>query len=293
MLRSARQLSKLTYRARALQVIESTRDNCASKEQIARIASLGWLAGGGDGSPAGRVFLMTQTQNDAPKLLESLYRRAYILSEQDSKPVRITKRGLEIYTKSIRGIAYGLWSNSISQAEFVTAFTSATNRGLGRAWREGAAEFGIAPDELTAAERSEIESEIGAQGQFINRLSTDIKRGDRITGGKWGQFKDRINSAWSNTYNNLKNRGMLLAGKNQKMEWVLHLAHFTEDPCEDCLIMNGRVYRQGTWRNARVFPQSRDLKCNGYNCGCDFRAAPDKPLNKGRPPKLFHQRGGR
>lgn len=259
--------------------------------EIFHAANLGWIAGGGDGNVP-EIIMKLPGEHKGAALLESLYRRAYILSEQDSKPVRITKRGLEIYTKSIRGIAYGLWSNSISQAEFVTAFTSATNRGLGRAWREGAAEFGIAPDELTAAERSEIESEIGAQGQFINRLSTDIKRGDRITGGKWGQFKDRINSAWSNTYNNLKNRGMLLAGKNQKMEWVLHLAHFTEDPCEDCLIMNGRVYRQETWRNARVFPQSRNLKCNGFQCGCLFRAAPDKSLNKGRPPKLFHQRGG-
>ena len=276
-------LESATPSARASVLLRS--EAPTSPEVLAR---LGWQAGRGIGLPPPNVYRIPG-ELTGRGLLEGAYWRAFILAEQESKPRRITKHGLANYTQSLRRTAYALWIGAITMGEFSSDFLDSMARGLSRAWREGAAEFGIAPDELNSQERLKLELLIAENIPFINPLGADILAGKKGV-GKWGPFKDRINRAWANRYNQMRNQGALLAAKNQKMEWVLHLAHFTKEPCEDCLKMNGRVYRREVWLKAQVFPQSRDLKCNGVNCGCKFRAAPDARINKGRPPKLFHQK---
>lgn len=284
-----RRLSEATYRARAQAVMERVRETGALDP--IPVAKLGWRAGGGKGWPPGDVYALPVEQHGAD-LLESIYFRAYFLAlreQPDTRVRRITKRGLEDYAQSLRRPAYALWAGAISLAEFVSTFTDAMARGLGRAWREGAAEFGIAPAELTQAERMELELAIGKNLPFINKLGSEILQKPRGV-GKWGPFKDRINRTWSNRYNELYNQGMLMAGKNQKLMWTLHKKRFTKEPCTDCLMLNGKVYRRETWLKHEVYPQSPNLKCGGYNCGCGWTAVPGAQMNKGRPPKLHGQR---
>lgn len=277
-------LESATPSARAALLLRS------DEPDVGALGRLGWQAGLGVGPPPDAVYRLPIAQT-GHALYEAVYWRAFILAEQESKPRRITKHGLADYTQSLRRPAYALWIGAISMSEFSSDFLDSMARGLSRAWREGAAEFGIAPDELNSQERLKLELLIAENIPFINPLGADILAGQKGV-GKWGPFKDRINRAWSNRYNQMRNQGALLAAANQKMEWVLHGLRFTKEPCVDCLAQNGRVYRRETWLKADVFPQSPNLKCKGYNCGCAFRPAPDAKINKGRPPKLEGQRGG-
>jgi len=266
---------------------------CSDKPDVETLSALGWQAGLGIGAPPPPTYRLPVTSRalTGRVLYEAYYWRAYLLAAAGDKPVRITKGGFDAFTRDLRNVAYGLWVGATSRAEFRRDFEFTLQGGLGRAWREGAAEFGIAPNELTGEERQKLEDGIRDNFQYINPLATDILANIRGV-GKWGPFKDRINRAWANRYNQMRTQGALLAAKNQKMEWVLHGKHFTKEPCVDCLAQNGRVYRRETWLKAQVFPQSRELECKGYNCGCSFRPAPDAKLARGRPPKLAGQRGG-
>lgn len=281
-----------------LRLIESaTPSACAARllrtgnPNAGALSALGWQAGLGIGTPPAHVYRLPVTSLTGRALYEAYYWRAYLLAARDDRPVRITKGGFDAFTRDLRNTAYGLWIGAISRAEFRRDFEFVIQGGLGRAWREGAAEFGIAPNELTGEERQQLEDSIRDNFQYIGSLAVDIIANKRGI-GKWGPFQDRINRAWANRYNEMRNQGALLAAKNQKMEWVLHLRHFTKVPCSDCLAQNGRVYRRETWLKAKVFPQSRQLECKGFNCGCGFRPAPEARINKGRPPRLAGQRGG-
>lgn len=256
---------------RVLRLIESATPSARAgrllrtdKPDVGALSALGWQAGLGIGTPPAHVYRLPVTSLTGRALYEAYYWRAYLLAARDDKPIRITKGGFADFTRNLRGIAYGLWVGSISRAEFTTFFQGALEHGLGRAWREGAAEFGIAPNELTGEERQRLEDSIKDNFQYISPLAIDIIANKRGV-GKWGPFKGRINRAWANRYNQMRNQGALLAAKNQKMEWVLHLRHFTKIPCSDCLAQNGRVYRRETWLKAKVFPQSRQLECKGFN----------------------------
>ncbi|MCK4958401.1 MAG: hypothetical protein KAT00_03355 [Planctomycetes bacterium] len=278
-----RVLESATPSARANALLHS--EAPTSPEVLAR---LGWQAGRGIGLPPPNAYQIPG-ELTGRGLLEGAYWRAFILAEQESKPRKITKHGLADYTQSLRRPAYALWKGAISLAEFATTFIAALHRGLSRAWREGASEFGIAPDELNSQERMKLELAIAENLQYINPFGADIIAGKKGI-SKWAPFKDRINRVWANRYNQMRNQGALLAAANQKMEWVLHLRHFTKEPCKDCLNLNGRVYRRETWLKAQVFPQSRDLECQGFWCGCGFRPAPEARVNRGRPPKLTGQK---
>jgi hypothetical protein len=229
-----------------------------------RMVALGWRAGGGEGLAPGKAYALP-VQRRGADLLEALYFRAFIIAQEqpDTRVAQITKRGLEDYLQSLRRPAYALWMGAISLAEFVTTFTAALHRGLSRAWREGAAEFGIAPIELTSQERLRLELEIGKNLPHINTLGAAITQAPKGV-GKWTPHKDRINRNWGNRYNHLYNLGMLMAGKNQKLMWTLHKKRFTKEPCKDCLMLNGMVYRRETWLKHDIYPQSPDLECGGF-----------------------------
>ena len=42
----------------------------------------------------------------------------------------------------------------------------------------------------------------------------------------------------------------------------------TEEPCSDCLALDGQVKTLREWEAAGIEPQSPDLECGGWNCQC-------------------------
>lgn len=55
--------------------------------------------------------------------------------------------------------------------------------------------------------------------------------------------------------------------------------------CDDCLNLHGRVYRASVWDRYGIAPQSPQLACGGWRCGCRF-VVTDDPVTPGRPPNI-------
>lgn len=201
---------------------------------------------------------------------------------------RITKRGKENYERELFRNVHSLWAGKLTTGQFIADMTSTVERGLGRAWHEGAAECGIGPDELSQQEITELQQLIFDQLMHIQAFADRIAKANQVTGGKLAPFKHQV-SVWANRYDELRAQGQLRACADKKLEWVLNLKRITKKHCVDCLNMHGRVYRASVWRRNNVHPQSRNLACGGWQCGCGFRTT-DKPITRGRVPKLQGQR---
>lgn len=230
--------------------------------------------------------LLSEVRRVAKALTESVL----ALAEQGHHGTR--KHGKADYTQSVRRPVAALWRGSIVRADFDSTMYAVVDRGLGRAWREGIAEFGFTEADLSAEEVIRLQMAVARYFPHIDRLAERVEQNSRAEGGKLTPLFAHVNTVWGNQYGELYNLGMMLAGADQKMEWVLNLKRMTKVHCEDCLKQAGRVYRASTWARYDVRPQSPALACCGdwgNGCGCGFRKAPGKPVTPGRPPKLSGQ----
>ena len=193
------------------------------------------------------------------------------------------------YAKTMRGIARQVW-----RGERINAFPlmwGAVGQGIVQAWAQGAASCGVSEEELTNDERVRREMIIIEQRNhilpFLTWVHTHRRDGDNKL--PWRSINSRA-AMWGNAWNKAYNEGKARACANQKLEWVLHGRRVTKEPCRDCKKLNGRIYRASTWAKWQIFPQSFQLACKGFNCGCAFKdAEPDERVNRGRPPKLSGQ----
>lgn len=80
----------------------------------------------------------------------------------------------------------------------------------------------------------------------------------------------------------------LFRRRRLKLMWRVGVA----EHCRDCLNLDKRVYYADAWREASergIFPRSRALACNGYNCKCDlFVVGEEVPVTRGAIPKLVN-----
>lgn len=197
-------------------------------------------------------------------------------------------RDATLYTKEIRGIARMVWQGKAVDA--TRAMWGTVSIGLNAAWNKGAASCGILPGDLTMDEVIRRDMIIIQQRGYIAEFLTWVYTHRRDGPSKllWRQIQPRVNM-WGNAWNRSFNEAKVRACANQPTRWVLHGRHRTKQPCSDCLKMNGRVYRASVWSKHNIFPQSPNLACKGFNCGCMFFAAPGAKLNKGKPPRLSGQ----
>lgn len=185
------------------------------------------------------------------------------------------------YRAGIASLVRGLWSGTYSIGEFISSMELATGNGLTRAWNEGAAVMGIYPDEFTQEEINIRDSDILIQYQYIVTFAQYIELHSKANKGKLGALQYRVNM-WANSYRSFMNKSKSIVGGNRKLKWVLGS---TDEHCEDCAKLAGRVYRRATWEKWNIRPQSHDLACRGYNCKCNLEPTND-PANKGKPPRL-------
>lgn len=199
-----------------------------------------------------------------------------------------TLSGAATYSKIIRGIARQVWQGK--QLDAFSLMWDTVTDGMTAAWSQGAATCGISPDDFTLEERVRRDSLINEQrGHIFLFLEwVNTHRRDGPNKKLWRQILPRTNT-WGNAFNKSFNEGQARACANQPLRWVLHGRRITKKPCKDCLKLNDRIYRASIWAKNRIFPQSFDLACSGFNCGCMFVAAPGAKLNKGKPPKLAKQ----
>ncbi len=191
--------------------------------------------------------------------------------------------GVDAYAKSLRDAVRGLWANQFDRGVFGEAVFSAIARHLEIAWREGAAECGIRPDERTKGEQSALGNFIEGQIVFVPRLGVFIEENSRANGRLLRLSLKRL-PPWVNRWNEVKAIASTMSCANQKFVWLLGDA----EHCKTCLKLNGRVMRGSRWDELDVHPQDTrpgKLCCNGFECKCGRRPT-DKRATPGRLPRL-------
>jgi len=196
-------------------------------------------------------------------------------------------RAADNYYAGIRAATRGLWTGALSYDQFFDAMDATIRRGLPQAWHEGAQECGIAPSELSSAEKVGLQQAIVSELNYIDGFATAIEAGSKANGGKLEPLMSRAD-LWVARYNDVTNRARVKACADKKLMWVWNPR---KEHCADCARLNGRVYRASTWDRYGLRPQSPDLECKGFKCGCSF-APTDESCTPGRPPSLVGGAGG-
>ena len=176
-------------------------------------------------------------------------------------------------------LAVDFYRGQIGYAEFFISMEDAVTRYLTQAWHEGARIMGILPDEMSTTEREELDAQIANDHSFIGGLADAIAmlHTDQAPSGK--TITQRLDY-WSAAYVRVRERAKIIAGQDQKLEWVLGPA----EHCPDCLRLAGKVKRASLWRKYNYSPKSHNLACR-QNCKCEL-VVTDKPLSRGPLPKV-------
>lgn len=185
------------------------------------------------------------------------------------------------YGRALRGAVRGYWRGDIDYTGFYEAMMSAIRRYLRLAWQEGAQECGIAPDELSEAEKAALEQATYSEMAYIDGLARAIEGGSKAQGGKLGPLLVRT-QMWENRYRDVMNRAKSMACADRKLKWVVHPE---KEHCSSCLKLDGKVKRASFWYERGIRPQMPELECGGWRCGCEF-VVTDEPLSRGPLPSI-------
>lgn len=200
----------------------------------------------------------------------------------------MASRGQRTYRSGIRSAVRGLWTGALDESQYFETMEVTIRRGLTAAYLEGARKCGtLNIGELSAEMRLELQGVILDELSRAPAFGVDIVAGSKVNGGKLTPLFTRA-ELWVTRYTDVVSRGQVAACGDRKLEWVLHLIHFTADPCRSCLKLDGKVKRASFWQKMGVRPQNPvnpSLECEGWRCGCGFRET-DEPLSRGPLPGL-------
>ncbi len=183
-------------------------------------------------------------------------------------------RGMYYYGLEIRRLVRALWKSIIGVDEFISLMSILVERGFAQAWHDGIATCGFKPQDMSISEQARLQSEISTEINYISNFAQAIRDGDQISGGKLGPLIMR-SQMWTLRYAYIFDLARTFVCGDLKLKWVIG-AHIKEH-CDDCLMLNGKVYRASEWRARDVSPKMHRLKCGGYRCGCAF-VPTDEPV---------------
>lgn len=192
--------------------------------------------------------------------------------------------GIDTYRRNLRSSVRGLWQGVLTTRQTRSAFNATLDRGLSRAWLEGAKECGISEDELTQDELIARDEAIENQKEFVSGFLAVIRENSRANKGKLTPLFTRLN-LWVTRYEEIKSTAKAMACKDQKLEWVLNPR---KENCLSCRRLDGKVKRGSFWESSGILPRKPDapyLICGGWDCGCSLDPT-NKPVSRGPLPKL-------
>lgn len=199
----------------------------------------------------------------------------------DARIAHALKAGTADFHAGIRAGIRGLWLGELTRFGFIETMEASIRRGFRAAWLEGAATCGISARELTSAERAAIEQAVNAQLPHLPGFADTIEAGSKENDGKLQPLFSR-GELWANRFLEVRTQAQLSACADKKFEWEWDSK---KEHCIDCAAQNGRVHRGSVWAAANVRPQSANLACQGFDCGC--RLVPTtRRASPGRPPRL-------
>lgn len=182
---------------------------------------------------------------------------------------------------SVRAAAKGYWSGQTDFFSFVNTLISAVLRGYEQAWREGAAVYGVQPEDRTAEEQQVLDGMINQAQSRVTAFADFVAQRTKALGGYWRDVLPRA-ELWTEQYEAVRARAQAMASQDQKEQWLLGA---TEKHCIDCAGVANRVYRGSVWNKYGWYPKSTALACHGFYCDCR-REQTDLPITKGHPPTL-------
>ena len=192
----------------------------------------------------------------------------------------------EGYRRTLRSPVRGLWTGVLSYDEFFGAMMTAIRGGFTAAWRSGAQECGIQPDEYSDEEKQALQTAIVEEYGYIGGFATAIEEGSKKNGGKLEPLFRR-SELWMKRYLDLQNRAKQMACGNAKLAWRLGQA----EHCPSCVKLANQVRRANVWREKDVRPQHpTKLKCmissgGPSACKCRFEVT-EEPCSRGPLPRL-------
>ena len=186
------------------------------------------------------------------------------------------------FAMNVRYAVRGLWNGSFDYMSFVDAMTSAIFRGYEQAWREGAAQCGMALEDRTTAEQARLDQEVTSDLGHLSAFHDFIAKNSKANGGKLGASLSRA-ELWANRYGFIVGVAQQMSCGDMKYQWRVG----PTDHCYDCATYDGRIYRGSVWASVGAQPQSRRLACGGYRCQCRLVPVTSPSIRAwpGRPPR--------
>lgn len=181
---------------------------------------------------------------------------------------------------SIRTGVRGLWSGALSFDQAWDHLRLTIEVGIAGAWYEGALDVGITPMELTPDERLALRRFQFDQLGHVSRLLATVEEHSKANNGRLGPLLKRA-EMWTNRYRDARNQARTMAGRNEKLMWMLG----PTEHCVDCARLATKVKRASQWQRADLRPQSPDLECGGWRCQCELRPT-RAPMSRGPLPHL-------
>lgn len=187
------------------------------------------------------------------------------------------------YRRGIRAAIRGLWSGILTRDDFDDAMRVTIRRNLTLGWERGAKECGILPDELSEAERAQLQARIEYEYQWIDGFADTIIAQSKENGGKLRPLYNRA-EVWIGRYEGIKTEARVMACADRKLRWTLG----PTEHCRSCTKLAGKVKRASYWNEKGILPRIHDawyLECGGWRCQCQLLPT-DEPMSKGPLPKL-------
>lgn len=119
---------------------------------------------------------------------------------------------------------------------------------------------------------------LAEQSQYVTSLGAVLKEGEisdtqaRMKPAMW----------WNKSVKPFYDAGRLSADKNGLYLWLLNPL---KQNCPTCIAAAGQVHRLRDWYRKNLIPQSDDLLCRGFNCGCQLQRTSGRTIGRlGRIP---------
>jgi len=184
------------------------------------------------------------------------------------------------YNAALIQTARDFWYGNLSFVGLVSDMDMVVRRYVKESVAEGAAEGGIRPGDFLPHELTQIEMWVNGEQNYVLGFA-EYTRDSKAQDKDFDIILSRID-LWVNRYSLFYAKGLALANGDKKKKWKRGP---TEDPCVDCIKMDGRVYRMSTLDKYEALPQSYTLTCTGLRCQCKLEDT-DEPLTRGIPPKF-------
>lgn len=189
--------------------------------------------------------------------LAAIYKSALADLDNKARPTSV-----DAYAFALRQNVRAFWSGRRDFDQFLETLNDTIQFHLELAWRRGAAECGISPDERTSEEAARLREFVLNQMSFTFNLAEFVEANIQAEGGLLRTSLKRL-PPWINRYNEVKAIASEMACGDQKLVWLIGVA----EHCKTCLKLAGRVMRASRWAELDVHPQDTrpgKLACRGF-----------------------------